>query len=48
MVIVDRRLVKKKNKPVVQWLVQWSNHPEEEATWEEADFIVLQFPEFKP
>ena len=28
--------------------VQWSNHSEEEATWETEDFLRSRFPDFLP
>lgn len=46
--VVDRRLVKRNNKPVNQVLVQWSNSTPEDATWEDYNFITSQFPNFKP
>ena len=46
--VLERRLVKRKNKPVVQWLVQWSNLSVDEATWEDAEFVTQQFPDFQP
>lgn len=46
--VVDRRLVKRNNKPVNQVLVQWSNSTPEDATWEDYHFITSQFPNFKP
>lgn len=44
--ILDRRLVKRRNEPIVQLLVRWSNLSDEEARWEDADTIRVQFPEF--
>lgn len=43
--ILDRRLVKKGNKAIVQVLVKWLHIPEAAATWD--DFPILQawFPE---
>ena len=37
--VVDRRVIKRANKPVVQWLIQWANAAPEDATWEDASFI---------
>ena len=42
--ILDRRLKKKGNDPVVQLLIQWSNHAVAAATWEDADVLKLRFP----
>jgi hypothetical protein len=33
---------------VPQWLIRWDGMTEEEATWEDADFMQATFPEFKP
>ncbi|XP_075074483.1 uncharacterized protein LOC142162076 [Nicotiana tabacum] len=46
--ILDRRMVKKKNKAAVKVLVQWANLSPEEATWEDYNFLCSQFPEFQP
>jgi hypothetical protein len=32
-------MIPRNNEPVTQWLIQWVNLPEAEATWEDADFI---------
>ena len=34
--------------PVDQWLIQWENLTESEATWEDVNFIRAAFPDFKP
>ena len=44
--ILARRLGKKGNKAVVYLLVQWSNRPKEEATWELYSDIEAKFPNF--
>ena len=41
--ILDRRLGKKGNKGVVYLLVQWSNKPKEEATYELYQTLQLNF-----
>ncbi|OIT27354.1 putative mitochondrial protein, partial [Nicotiana attenuata] len=46
--ILERRMVKKKNKAVVEVLVQWANFAPKEATWEEYGFLKGQFPNFEP
>lgn len=46
--ILERRLVPRNNEPVVQWLIQWSNLPVSEATWEDVAFIQKVFPSFHP
>jgi hypothetical protein len=33
---------------VPQWLIKWEGMTEDEATWEDADFIMKTFPAFKP
>jgi len=40
-------MVKRQNKPTIQYLVQWVNHPEEQATWMFADFFKTKYPEFQ-
>lgn len=47
-VILERRMIPRNNKPVVQWLIQWTNLPPSEATWEDANFITKVFPSFHP
>jgi len=44
--ILARRLAKKGNKAVVYLLIQWSNRPKEEATWELYSEIEAKFPHF--
>ena len=44
--ILARKLGKKGNKAVVYLLVQWSNKPKEEATWELYTDIESKFPAF--
>ena len=44
--VLARRLGKKGNKPVVYVLIQWSNKPKEEATWELYHEIEAKFPNF--
>ncbi|KAH9699109.1 hypothetical protein KPL71_024219 [Citrus sinensis] len=46
--VLDRRVVKRSNRPYMQWLVQWSNSFPEDATWEDAVKIQEKFPLFKP
>lgn len=33
---------------VPQWLVHWDNMTEEEATWEDAHYMMATFPGFHP
>lgn len=46
MAILDRRMVKKRNKAVTKVLVQWANLSPEEATWEDYGLLRSQFTEF--
>ena len=46
--LLERRLIPCNNEPVVQWLIQWTNLPSSEATWEDTDFIRRIFPSFHP
>jgi hypothetical protein len=46
--ILEKRMIPRNNEPVVQWLIQWVNLPEAEATWEDASFIRKVFPSFHP
>lgn len=36
------------NRAVVQWLFHWSHSIPEDATWEDANSIIEQFPDFNP
>lgn len=47
-VILKRSVVPRDNELVVQWLIKWINLPPEAATWEDASFIYMIFPEFNP
>ncbi|KAL1553698.1 hypothetical protein AAHA92_14340 [Salvia divinorum] len=46
--ILERRLVKRGNRPATQVLVHWSNSFAEDATWEFLHDIQARFPQFKP
>lgn len=46
--VLDRRIVKKSNRTVFQWLVQWSHSIPEDASWADATAITEQYPEFNP
>jgi hypothetical protein len=46
--ILERRMIPHNNEPVVQCLIQWSNLPVSESTWEDANFIGWVFPSFHP
>jgi hypothetical protein len=42
--ILDRRLMKKGNAPVLQALIKWTNLPADAATWEDWDTLQKRFP----
>lgn len=46
--VLDRRVVKRNNHMLVQWLANWSNSFLGDATWEDAFKIQEKFPLFKP
>lgn len=46
--ILDRRLIKKGNKPATMVLIQWENGKPEEATWEAWTQIAAKYPNFHP
>ncbi|KAL5839257.1 hypothetical protein ACOSQ4_011865 [Xanthoceras sorbifolium] len=46
--ILEHKMVKKHNKAVVQYLIQWSTTSPKDATWEDTDMIRRSFPSFDP
>nr|GFB46052.1 hypothetical protein [Tanacetum cinerariifolium] len=46
LVILDRKLVKRKNRAAMKVLVQWKDQSEQDATWEFLDELQLRFPDF--
>lgn len=44
--ILERKLIKKENMPVVMVLVQWTQENEDGATWEKWDKLKKTYPEF--
>ncbi|GJX58361.1 retrotransposon-related protein [Tanacetum coccineum] len=46
MAILERRLGKVNNKPVMYVLIQWTNRTVEEATWEIYADVLARFPDF--
>jgi hypothetical protein len=42
--VLQRRLVKKGNNAVPQWLIKWNHLPEDSATWEDANVVQRRFP----
>ena len=45
--ILDRKLAKVNNKRVVYVLVKWTNHNDEDATWECYSDLLQRFPNFE-
>ncbi|KAK0572030.1 hypothetical protein LWI29_025142 [Acer saccharum] len=46
--VLERKLIKRNNGVVVQWLVQWSNLNPEDVTWMDASVMASQYPKFEP
>ncbi len=46
--ILDQKERLTRRRSVKSYKVQWSNHSEEEATWETEDFLRAHYPEFLP
>ena len=46
--ILERRLVKRGNRPATQVLVHWANSFPDDATWEFLHDLQERFPHFKP
>lgn len=44
--VLDRILVTRRGNASAKWLIQWVGAPEEDATWEFAEDIVAQYPDF--
>lgn len=44
--ILQRQIVMLNNRANVKLLIQWSNLPHEDATWEDYHFIKALFPDF--
>lgn len=44
--LLQRRMVKHNNRPKVEFLIHWANSPEEDATWEDGQQMMDQFPDF--
>lgn len=42
--VLEKRVVKKNNSAVGEWLVQWSHLPVTEATWEDALEMMKKYP----
>jgi hypothetical protein len=46
--ILDHKCRSTRNRAAKMYKVQWSNHTEEEATWETEDYLNRNYPEFLP
>jgi len=46
--ILARKMVKRRNAAVVQYLVQWQGLSEDQASWEFAEEFERKYPEFEP
>ena len=46
--IVDRRLVNKHGKPVIEVLVLWKNNFPEDSTWKNFASLMQKYPDFHP
>jgi hypothetical protein len=45
--ILDQKDRVTRRETIKFFKVQWSNHSEEEATWESKDFLHSRYPEFE-
>ena len=46
--VLDQKERSTRARSFRMYKIQWSNHPEEEATWETEDFLRSRFPDFLP
>jgi hypothetical protein len=46
--VLDRKERSTRARSIQMYKIQWSNHSEEEATWETEDFLHSRFPDFLP
>lgn len=46
--VLEKRMIKRNNAAVGQWLIQWAHLPVEEATWELAEEIMSKYPQLQP
>jgi hypothetical protein len=46
--ILDRKERSTRAKSIKMYKIQWSNHSEEEATWETEDFLHSNYPYYLP
>ncbi|XP_026459106.1 uncharacterized protein LOC113359736 [Papaver somniferum] len=45
--VLDRQMFKKGSYAGTKWLVKLMDHPSDEATWEDADELLICFPDFQ-
>jgi hypothetical protein len=46
--VLDQKERSTRARSIRMYKIQWSNHSEEEATWETEDFLCSHFPDFMP
>ena len=46
--VLARKMVKRRNAAIVQYLVQWDGLSEEQASWEYVDVLEQRYPNFQP
>ena len=46
--VLQRRVILRKDQPVIIYLIKWSHMDSCEASWEDASVINHQFPQFQP
>jgi hypothetical protein len=46
--VLDQKERSTRARSIRMYKIQWSNHSEEEATWETKDFLCSDFPDFLP
>lgn len=45
--VLDMEVIRKGNRSITKWLVQWTGLPAEDATWEETHTLINQFPHLR-
>ena len=48
VMVLDRRIVKKANRAVIEVLIQWTNSFPKDASWEVLHNLQQRFPTFNP